>query len=84
MYEIEISDKNYTKWNIMSSSDTSPLFQNKNPFSCKLFHKDQFQNTNNNDIILIHSPTRNMKFLAGILILENNVKTYITSHNRVS
>ena len=81
MYEIEISDKNYTKWNIMSNSDTSPLFQNKNPFSCKLFHKDQFQNTNNNDIILIHSPTRNMKFLAGILILENN-RTFGRTSNK--
>ena len=76
MYEIEISDKNYTKWNIISSidsdSDSDFDFQNKNPFSCKLFHKDQFQHTNNNDLIITNSPTRNMKFLAGILILENN------------
>ena len=80
MYEIEISDKNYTEWKIIGDS-SSDNFQNKNPFTCKLFHKDQFSYTTTNDIFIIHSPTRNIPFLPGILILENN-RTFGRTSNK--
>ena len=68
MYEIEISDKNYSEW---KTKTTSSL---ENPFSHKLFHKDRFDLDLDVDNIPIiqESPTRNATFLPGILILEQN------------
>ena len=74
MYEIEISDKNYTEW-----KTTLPSLEN--PFSHKLFHKDKFNIDNNNIPIIQESPTRNATFLTGILILEQN-RTFGRTSNK--
>ena len=73
MYEIEISDKNYTEWKTTSSLE--------NPFSHKLFHKDKFNIDNNNIPVIQESPTRNATFLTGILILEQN-RTFGRTSNK--
>lgn len=67
MNVIEIYDKNYSEWK------TSCSFDEENPFSHKLFHKDRFDiDPVNNIPIIKDSPTRNASFLPGILILEQN------------
>lgn len=63
MNEIDILDKNYTEWKTILPCDNI-----QNPFTHKLFHKDQFDI----DLQIKNSPTRNATFLAGILVLENN------------
>ena len=76
MNEIEIYDKNYSEWK------TSSSFDEENPFSHKLFHKDRFDiDPVNNIPVIKESPTRNASFLPGILILEQN-RTFGRTSNK--
>jgi hypothetical protein len=73
MNEIEIYDKNYSEWKTVFPCDNNI----QNPFSHKLFHKDQFDI----DLQIKESPTRNASFLPGILILEQN-RTFGRTSNK--
>ena len=67
MYKIHVEDHLYKKWyitpNLDLKMDLSPLL--------KLFNNDRF--IYNNSIEIIESPTRNNKYIPGILDLS---KTY--------
>jgi len=79
MYTIDISDRKYTEWKITTKEiieETQDDIQIQ-PFSQKLFHKDVFSKNHQ----IIQSPTRNAKYIAGILILENN-RTYGRTPNK--
>jgi len=76
MNEIEIYDKNYSEWKTVFPCDNNI----QNPFSHKLFNKDQFDIVNNIPVIK-ESPTRNASFLPGILILEQN-RTFGRTSNK--
>jgi hypothetical protein len=82
-YQININDRNYSSWDIEFLDKN--LIEEKNPFDNKLFHEDTFEiREEENQIQEIHivkSPTRDAKYLAGILILEKN-KTFGRTPNK--
>ena len=90
-YQIHIHDRNYSSWEIQPKEEETPLkeknafiknwFNEKNPFEDKLFHEDTFEIQQENKIILLTSPTRQAKYIAGILILEKN-KTFGRTPNK--
>ena len=90
-YKIQINDRNYSSWDIQPFDknvvDKNPFVKNdfgKNPFDKKLFHEDTFEIHQENQpeqIKIIKSPTREAKYIAGILILEKN-KTFGRTPNK--
>jgi len=83
-YQIHIHDRNYSSWEIQSKEEEKPFIKNsfdKTPFDKKLFHEDTFEIKENQEINIITSPTREAKYIAGILILEKN-KTFGRTPNK--
>jgi len=82
-YKILIQDRNYSSWSI-TNSETN-VFENIehfNPLSHKLFSKDIFHYTmENNNIDLVYSQVRYGTHYAGVLMLENN-KTFGRTENK--
>ena len=82
MYTINIYDTKYTEWKIINQENNLEEEQtNLQPFSQKLFHKDVFEYNNNQSCNIIQSPIRTTKYIAGILILENN-RTFGRTSNK--
>jgi len=79
-YQIKINDRNYSSWDIQPR-DENPF--DKTPFDKKLFHEDTFEIDPNqkDEIHIVTSPTRESKYIAGILILEKN-KTFGRTPNK--
>ena len=68
--KVHIQDRTYQSFTVDDNINSITI----NPIKEKLFDQDIF-NENNQKIVLLESPTRNMKYLCGILILNGN-KTY--------
>jgi exoribonuclease R len=73
-YKIIILDKSYRKYQI--KNEDGNIVDIKVDFKkYKLFHEDCFDIDENNNLINIHSPVKQHKYLSGILVLAEN-KTY--------
>ena len=87
-YQIKINDRKYSSWEIQSRDKNlvnENMFKENNPFENKLFHEDTFEIQNQtkelDEIHILTSPTREAKYIAGILILEKN-KTFGRTPNK--
>ena len=89
-YKIIISDRNYDAYELYNANTLEPVLDLKiNPYECRLFSTDVFELINtdtdkdkdtdismtSNNIKLIHSCTRILENIPGVLILSGN-KTY--------
>lgn len=91
MARIMIEDRNYSAWHFINSEtyesmdiSESPIFSHIDPVKHKLFSQDSITITPENDgyrVDLMHSPLRTHKFIAGVLLLENN-KTFGRTINK--
>ena len=72
--KINIQDRNYTSWDIVDAKSLKPIELKICPIKLKLFNQDIF--SQGQDIFsqgeLIHSTTRTMKNIPGVLVLEGN------------
>lgn len=66
-YKFLSKSRDYSEWDIEPSLDV-------NPIETKLFNNDVF-NIENDEVMIIDSPTRSYEFHAGVLILQGN-KTF--------
>jgi len=94
-YKIHIHDRNYSSWDMEPRDDNSSREYKstlkQNPFETKLFHEDTFEITKEEnqeleleleqEINILTSPTREAKYIAGVLILEKN-KTFGRTPNK--
>jgi exoribonuclease R len=88
-YQIMINDRNYSSWVIFDTETnkdvdiTDPLFSNVNPAEKKMFTRDVFtvDAAQDNSVHVVHSPTKNIGEIAGVLLLENN-KTFGRTENK--
>ena len=69
-----IEDRNYESWQAVEQNCLMKREININPFEEKIFTGDVYK-YEENALTLIHSCIRNVSFMPGVLILENN-KTY--------
>ena len=85
-YKIHIHDRQYSSWDILNLNENENnnhhqyLYPNLNPFDQKLFHEDIFK-IDSKEIQIQTSKTRELKSIAGILILKKN-KTYGRTPNK--
>lgn len=89
-YKILIENRDYTKWSIHDPITFAEIYNADgddsaaaaafkcNPFSKKYFNKDIFNITSGE---IVHSAVREMKCIAGILVLEGN-RTYGRTANK--
>ena len=74
-YKIVIEDRNCEEWSLTNTITLEDVsLKEFNPLSYKLFNGDIFT-YNNGDFSLIHSCTKSMNYLSGVLVLEKN-KSY--------
>lgn len=67
---VQINDRKYSSFSYSSSFETDP----PHPFLHKLFHDDEIiYSERENKIEIKRSPTRNARYLAGVLNLESNL-----------
>jgi exoribonuclease R len=65
--KINIQDRNYTSWDIVDAKSLKPIELKICPIKLKLFNQDIFSQGQ-----VIDSPTRSMKYIPGVLVLEGN------------
>ena len=75
-YKIYVSDRNYNEYTIynaktMKKNEVNPVIE---PLKLKLLNCDIFTIIKDN-VKIIHSPTRESKYISGVLVLQGN-KTY--------
>lgn len=72
--KINIQDRNYTSWELVDTKSLKPIKLKICPIKLKLFNQDIF--SQGQDIFsqgqVIDSPTRSMKYIPGVLVLEGN------------
>ena len=74
-YKIHITDRKYTEYSIIDAvslkgGDHIPSI---NPVEMKLFNHDIFDyNPEKNELTIVHSTTRSMPNMPGVLVLEGN------------
>ena len=74
-YKIVIEDRNCDEWSLTNTITLEDVsLKEFNPLSYKLFNGDIFT-YNNGEFSLIHSCTKSMNYLSGVLVLEKN-KSY--------
>lgn len=74
-YKIVIEDRNCEEWSLTNTITLEDVsLKEFNPLSYKLFNGDIFT-YNNGEFSLIHSCTKSMNYLSGVLVLEKN-KSY--------
>ena len=74
-YKIIIEDRNCDGWSLTNTITLEDVsLKEFNPLSYKLFNGDIFT-YNNGEFTLIHSCTKSMNYLSGVLVLEKN-KSY--------
>ena len=65
--KINIKDRNYSSWDIVDAKSLKPIELKICPIKLKLFNQDIFS-----QVQVIDSPTRSMKYIPGVLVLEGN------------
>ncbi len=65
--KINIQDRNYTSWELVDTKSLKPIELKICPIKLKLFNQDIFS-----QVEVIDSPTRSMKYIPGVLVLEGN------------
>jgi len=65
--KINIQDRNYSSWDIVDAKSLKPMELKICPIKLKLFNQDIFSQGE-----IIDSPTRSMKKIPGVLVLEGN------------
>jgi len=79
MYKFICDNPHYTSWEVIYTNTFEKVILKIDPIKAKLFNHDTFNF--DNDIILIHSPSRLNKYTAGILDIS---KTYgRDTHNKL-
>jgi exoribonuclease R len=73
-YTIHILDRNYTTWEVVNTHTQDKVELDINIIESKLFHNDVFA-INKGKIVILDSPIRSKRIIAGVLILHGN-KTY--------
>ena len=83
MFKINVEDRNYTKYSVFNFHTLFRLTSDtiKDPFENKLFNNDVICKCDNGEITLHHSMIRSMKYIPGILVLNNN-KTFGKEKNK--
>lgn len=83
MFKINVEDRNYTNYNVYDFPLLLRMNSNtiENPFEKKLFNNDVVCKDKDDNIILHHSMIRSMKYIPGILVLNNN-KTFGKEKNK--
>ena len=74
-YKLNVSDRNYQEWCVYDSLTLKKTKIPIDPAREKLFNQDIFSLNGKNECSILHSMTRQMKSIQGVLVLENN-KTY--------
>ena len=74
-YQLILQNRNSPEYQILDTSTDMPIELPVNPVQQKLCHLDIFTIDSNNNVKIIKSPTREMEYIAGILILQKS-KTY--------
>ena len=71
--KINIQDRNYTSWDLVNAKSLKPLEDPLDicPITLKLLNQDIF-NFEQGELNIIHSTTRSMKCIPGVLVLEGN------------
>ena len=82
LLKININNRDYSSWNIINieTKETIESISIK-PINEKLFSKDIFSFSENQQIIIHESPIKNKKEIPGVLILEEN-KTFGRTKNK--
>jgi len=65
--KINIQDRNYSSWDIVDAKSLKPMELKICPLNLKLLNQDIFSQGE-----IIDSPTRSMKYIPGVLVLEGN------------
>lgn len=78
-YKIYIENR-YESWKLFKDDTFDEVSYDFDPLKSKLFSDDVFNN--DNDVVkIVHSTTRNLKYIPGVLILNKN-KTYGKKKNK--
>ena len=78
-YKIHIENR-YDTWRVFRDDTYDEVDYSIDPMSCKMFSDDVF-NDDDNNITILHSTTRHLKSIPGILVLDKN-KTYGKRKNK--
>ena len=70
--KINIQDRNYTSWELVDTKSLKPIELKICPIKLKLFNQDIFSQGQDifSQVEVIDSPTRSMKYIPGVLVLE--------------
>ena len=74
-YKIHIADRKYTEYSVIDavSLKGGEDIPSINPVEMKLFNHDIFDyNSDKNEVTIVHSTTRSMPNMPGVLVLEGN------------
>ena len=72
-YEFSVDDRYYQEWKVRDTATLQIIEKNIDPLTAKLFNGDEF--SIGNTCMVHHSKVRQMSYIPGVLVLENN-KTY--------
>ena len=73
-YEFHTDDRYYQEWEARDTSTLQIMEKSIDPLKSKLFNGDVF--SIENTCTIHHSAVRQMPYIPGVLVLENN-KTYV-------
>ncbi len=79
-YKLCVNDRNYNSWEIFDVN-FNKVTLDINPIESKLFANDVFIVEKNNTVKILHSSTRSVTAIPGVLILDGN-KTYGRQNNK--
>jgi len=72
MYKLYVQDRNYEIWKVYNSATLELIEIELDPIKHKLFNQDIFNLNERSDAKILHSSTRSMKNIPGVLVLEGN------------
>ena len=81
MYKLYVHDRDYKEWEIFNSVTLEQTEKDMDPIKCKLFNQDIFSLEHSSKATIVHSSTRSMKNIPGVLVLDGE-KTYGKHKNK--
>ena len=73
-YKIHIENR-YETWRVFRDDTYDEVEYSIDPMSCKMFSDDVFNDDDN--ITILHSTTRHLKSIPGILVLDKNKRIFL-------
>ena len=81
MYKLYVHDRDYKEWKIFNSVTLEQTEKDMDTIKCKLFNQDIFSLEHSSKATIVHSSTRSMKNIPGVLVLDGE-KTYGKHKNK--